>query len=137
MRSAAGFCPTHAGARGCGAGLQGPGRRHSCKPSRIASPCVLPLPACPICQTAAPEQIIGHRCTLAADLYSFGLLLIQLATQQAVVRHRGDWCMPRAPEECPQVCAVSPALHSPSQQPKLSTQPCRVMPEWSYPCSRP
>ena len=51
---------------------------------------------------AAPEQLMGARCTLAADLHSFGVLLIELTTQQ-VVRHRGDWRLPRAPQECPQV----------------------------------
>ena len=90
----------------------------------------------PICRIAAPEQIIGHRCTLAADLYSFALLLIQLATQQAVVRHRGDWRLPRAPDECPQVGAVPPALHSPSRQHWLPTQPCRDVPRYSHPSSR-
>jgi hypothetical protein len=51
---------------------------------------------------AAPEQMLGKRCTLAADMYSFGVLLIELATGRAVTRRR-DWRLPRPPEECSQV----------------------------------
>jgi hypothetical protein len=60
---------------------------------------------------APPELLMGARCTLAADLYSFCVLLIELTTQQ-VVRHRGDWRLPRAPHECPQVSAVTAGLAS-------------------------
>lgn len=51
---------------------------------------------------AAPEQLLGQRCTLAADMYSFGILMTELLTQ----RHwelRGQWRLPHAPEECPAV----------------------------------
>ena len=48
---------------------------------------------------------MGQRCTLAADLYSFGLLLVELTTQQLVTR-RGKWRWPRVPQECPQACAA-------------------------------
>ena len=51
---------------------------------------------------AAPEQLMGQRCTLAADMYSFGMLLIELTTQQ-LGKTRGDWCMPLVPQDCPQV----------------------------------
>lgn len=51
---------------------------------------------------AAPEQLMGQRCGLAADVYSFGLLLVSLLTRE-VMRERGAWRLPRAPEECPQV----------------------------------
>ena len=64
-----------------------PGR---CTPARCHPP------------AAAPEQLLGQRCTLAADVYSFGILLIELLTQT----HwdvRGQWRLPRAPEECPTV----------------------------------
>jgi len=49
---------------------------------------------------AAPEQLMGQRCTLAADLYSMGVTLAFLAT----LRHgdrRGEWLMPTAPLDCP------------------------------------
>ena len=45
---------------------------------------------------------MGQRCTVAADLYSFGILLIELITQEQS-GGRGEWRLPRAPEECPQV----------------------------------
>ena len=72
-------------------------------------------PCLPLC--AAPEQLMGQRCTLASDLYSFGVLLIELTTFDLGAR-RGDWRLPLAPEECPQVglrggCQSQPI--SPSQ----------------------
>jgi len=51
---------------------------------------------------AAPEQLMEQPCSLAADMYSFGLLLTTLLTQQ-LVEVRGGWRLPRAPQECPQV----------------------------------
>lgn len=51
---------------------------------------------------AAPEQLMGQRCGLAADVYSFGLLLVSLLTRQ-LMRERGSWRLPCAPEECPRV----------------------------------
>ena len=56
----------------------------------------------PLSFLAAPEQLMGQRCSLAADLYSFGILLIELITQEQS-GGRGEWRLPRAPEECPQV----------------------------------
>jgi len=53
------------------------------------------------CSHAAPEQLLGQRCTLAADMYSFGVLLVELATGRVVTR-RGNWQLPRAPEQCSQ-----------------------------------
>ncbi|EFN50972.1 hypothetical protein CHLNCDRAFT_141610 [Chlorella variabilis] len=55
---------------------------------------------------AAPEQVLGQRCTLTADIYSLGILLVELTTQQAVTR-RGGWRLPLAPQECsPAVLAL-------------------------------
>ena len=56
----------------------------------------------PLSFLAAPEQLMGQRCSLAADLYSFGIQLIELITQEQS-GGRGEWRLPRAPEECPQV----------------------------------
>ncbi|PRW45736.1 serine threonine- kinase receptor R831 [Chlorella sorokiniana] len=50
---------------------------------------------------AAPEVLLGQRCTLAADVHSFGVLLAFLLVGQ-VSEKRGHWRLPRAPEECPQ-----------------------------------
>ncbi len=57
---------------------------------------------CPLLHSAAPEQLLGFQCTLAADLYGFGILLIELTTQQTVQR-RGDWRLPLVSEDCSQV----------------------------------
>ena len=60
----------------------------------------------PLCCCAAPEQVLGQRCTLTADIYSLGILLVELTTQQAVTR-RGGWRLPLAPQECsPAVLAL-------------------------------
>ena len=48
---------------------------------------------------AAPDLLLGQRCTPAADVYSLGILLIELTTGQPVMR-RGGWRLPRAPDEC-------------------------------------
>ncbi|KAI3433944.1 hypothetical protein D9Q98_003746 [Chlorella vulgaris] len=53
------------------------------------------------CTHGAPEQLLGFQCTLAADLYGFGILLIELTTQQTVQR-RGDWRLPLVPGDCSQ-----------------------------------
>ncbi|PRW56560.1 S-adenosyl-L-methionine-dependent methyltransferase domain-containing [Chlorella sorokiniana] len=53
---------------------------------------------------AAPEQLLGRRCTLAADMYSFGLLLVELLTRRVIIR-RGDWELPRPGIDCPQEVA--------------------------------
>ena len=44
---------------------------------------------------------MGQRCTLAADVYSLGLLLAELTTRQRM-RRRGQFELPRAPDDCPQ-----------------------------------
>jgi hypothetical protein len=62
------------------------------------------LSRCAQCPAAAPEQLLGESCTTASDLYSFGILLIELTTQVWVER-RGSWRMPTAPQDCPQVMA--------------------------------
>lgn len=54
---------------------------------------------------AAPEQLMGQRCTLSADMYSFGVLLVSLLTRE-LVESRGGWRLPRAPEECPHAVAA-------------------------------
>ena len=54
---------------------------------------------------AAPEQLLGQRCTLAADMYSFGVLLAFLTTARHGDR-RGEWRMPEAPEDCPEARAL-------------------------------
>ena len=54
---------------------------------------------------------MGQRCTVAADLYSFGILLIELITQEQS-KGRGGWRLPRAPEECPQVRERAGGLHA-------------------------
>ena len=51
---------------------------------------------------ASPEQLLGKRCTLAADVYSLGLLLVELATRRLISR-RASWALPQAPGDCPQV----------------------------------
>lgn len=48
----------------------------------------------------SPEQLLGQRCTLAADVYALALLLVELTTMK-VINRRGDWCLPRAPDDCP------------------------------------
>ena len=50
----------------------------------------------------APEVLLGGRCSPAADVYSLGILLIELMTLAPVLR-RGSWRLPSAPHECPQV----------------------------------
>ena len=51
---------------------------------------------------AAPEVMLGERCTPASDVYSLGIVLIELTTVAPVVT-RGSWRMPIAPQDCPQV----------------------------------
>jgi predicted Ser/Thr protein kinase len=50
---------------------------------------------------AAPEQLLGERCTLAADIYSLGLLLTELTTRRFIMM-RGEWELPQPPDDCPQ-----------------------------------
>ena len=45
---------------------------------------------------------MGLRCTLASDLYSFGVVLLELTTGQ-LLRSRGAMHLPQAPRDCPQV----------------------------------
>ena len=64
---------------------------------------------------AAPEQLMGQRCSLAADMYSFGVVMVELTTGQ-LLRTRGEKLLPQAPRDCPQVhrsrgaVACAPAL---------------------------
>ena len=51
---------------------------------------------------AAPEVLLGGRCSPAADVYSLGILLIEIVTLAPVLR-RSSWRLPSAPHECPQV----------------------------------
>ena len=51
---------------------------------------------------AAPEVMLGDRCTPSSDVYSLGILLIELTTLAPVVT-RSSWRMPIAPQDCPQV----------------------------------
>lgn len=48
----------------------------------------------------APEQLMGQRISLAADIHAMGVLLVELTTCTLVVR-RGAWRLPQVPEECP------------------------------------
>lgn len=46
---------------------------------------------------------MGLRCSLAADVYSLGLILVDLCTRNtAGGRARGGLRLPRAPDDCPQ-----------------------------------
>ncbi|PSC77000.1 kinesin KP1-like isoform B [Micractinium conductrix] len=49
----------------------------------------------------SPEQLLGQSCTLSSDMYSFGLVLVSLLTQEPLVQRVG-WRLPHAPDECPQ-----------------------------------
>ena len=51
---------------------------------------------------AAPEVLLGGRCSLAADVYSLGILLIEVVTL-APIQIINSWSLPSAPHECPQV----------------------------------
>jgi hypothetical protein len=51
---------------------------------------------------AAPEQLMGEQCTVQSDIYSLGVLLIELTTLH-LGRKRGEWQLPHAPRDCPQV----------------------------------
>ena len=51
---------------------------------------------------AAPEQLMGLRCTLASDIYSLGVVLLELTTGQ-LLRARGTMRLPQAPHDCPEV----------------------------------
>lgn len=61
--------------------------------------------AFPSSRLAAPEQLLGLRCTLQADIYSFGVVLAVLNTGQAPLA-RGELRLP-TPEEAPQVRGVN------------------------------
>lgn len=86
---------------------------------------------------AAPEQVLGERCTSAADMYSYGVLLVELTTRQAVHR-RGTWHLPHAPEECPQgVLALIEAClsHAPRARPTAAEALQRLRQlEWGGAC---
>jgi serine/threonine protein kinase len=48
---------------------------------------------------AAPEQLLGQRCTVAADVFALGVVLWELVTGEGPVR--GRMRDVQAPEECP------------------------------------
>ena len=45
---------------------------------------------------------MGEQCTVQSDMYSFGVMLIELTTLH-LGRKRGEWQLPLAPHNCPQV----------------------------------
>ena len=47
---------------------------------------------------------MGQRVSLAADVYSLGVLLMELLTREPILR-RGAWRLPHAPTECPPAVA--------------------------------
>ena len=104
-RTAVGGSTLHAGGRRAGRAVRVVSLR-CCERARTArQACHLQCwPACApsACLPAAPELLLGQRCTLAADVYSLGLLLVQLTTGH-IIRRRGDWRSPAVPDECPQV----------------------------------
>eukprot|EP00208_Stichococcus_sp_RCC1054_P006737 CAMPEP_0206141092 /NCGR_PEP_ID=MMETSP1473-20131121/11769_1 /ASSEMBLY_ACC=CAM_ASM_001109 /TAXON_ID=1461547 /ORGANISM="Stichococcus sp, Strain RCC1054" /LENGTH=771 /DNA_ID=CAMNT_0053535505 /DNA_START=465 /DNA_END=2780 /DNA_ORIENTATION=- len=68
---------------------------------------------------AAPELILGVRCTDKVDIFSFGVLLWELSTQEMPIR--GQLRDVQVPEECPQAvadlidaCLQANPLHRPS-----------------------
>ena len=67
---------------------------------------------------AAPEVLLGERCTMAADIYSLGIMLIELTTQTPVQR-RGGWSLPDTPHtDCP-LAVVELILECISADPRL------------------
>ncbi|PSC67189.1 Serine threonine-kinase CTR1 isoform B [Micractinium conductrix] len=66
---------------------------------------------------AAPEQLMGLHCGLSADIYSLGLVLVALFSEQPL-RQRGDWRSPCAAEGCPQ--QTSAMATDPSSNPTLN-----------------
>ncbi|PSC74722.1 serine threonine-kinase [Micractinium conductrix] len=84
---------------------------------------------------AAPEQLLGACCTLAADIYSFGVLLVALLTQLPVIQRDG-WRLPCAPQECPQEvvglieeCLATDPQHRPTAAATLPLKfRCRCLP---------
>ena len=67
----------------------------ACHCSRLLQPTHLPLLICACIPSLPPGPLPACR-------YSFGLLLVQLTTQEIVAK-RGEWRLPRVPEECSQV----------------------------------
>lgn len=77
---------------------------------------------------AAPEQLMGQQCTVSADMYAFGLLLVSLLTGQ-MAEARGSWRLPRAPEDCPQDVAALVGeclLVEPQQRPSAAEALARL-----------
>ncbi|KAK9794318.1 hypothetical protein WJX73_006706 [Symbiochloris irregularis] len=52
---------------------------------------------------AAPEVLLGDKCTVQADIYSYGILLWELVTGEVPLR--GKLRPPVIPQECPQMVA--------------------------------
>eukprot|EP00884_Botryococcus_braunii_P007239 jgi/Botrbrau1/16516/Bobra.0275s0004.1 len=50
----------------------------------------------------APELIVGLRSTFAVDIYSFGVMLLEIITGEAPDKRNGPGREPRIPEECPE-----------------------------------
>ena len=63
---------------------------------------------------------MGAPCSLVADMFSFGVLLTELTTGERA-KVRGQWRLPRAPDECPadvvrliEACLASDPLQRPT-----------------------
>lgn len=117
-RTAAGGSTLHAGGRAWGGrgdarmGDAIQGLPAGCRPPDQNAPANLLLPPAAL-QLAAPELLLGERCTLAADVYSFGILLIELTTQQ-LGKTRGSRRLPHVPVECPAVSVACCPVPTPA-----------------------
>ena len=53
-----------------------------------------------LCCRSAPEMLWGSKCTEKADIYSYGIVLYEICTQEKPIR--GQLRDIRVPEECPE-----------------------------------